>query len=1011
MIICRWFTLFVVVFGGNWMSVCCKKKKELIQKSSLQLLEKESKTVDVNSCKSTHADSITKQRINDVVIKQRACVIKSLNSNPENGWAWSELGTLYTLKKENTRASTCFKQAAKLIGKVSSFIDTWHYIGPFVIGKIEVDGDPIEAYGGITVAARQRLNKKARYFSELVPGGETSWKTYRQKNADDFLRITPDVNLNDLVTSLGSLAITEWQGWVVGEFAVNSKDEDILVQCLGVHTIFIDDVAVVADVYRRDQFWWSVSLAPGIHTLYIRLRAKQTQVFKCSFKLAGANKFEVHSPTTLPDLVDGNVFGNVISIPVTNLQSTKWLRNIRVTMISQKQSQPAIELIHKESGFQTNIAPGQTLPVVIGFKHREDYKVKDCKETVLPLEVSSAGSGSQQTTVTLRCRKTAESFIFTFIDHDGSIQHAAAIRPLMDCPGAMCPVLLTLHGTGVGAQNQADSYKQMKDGNWIFGLENAWVLAPTRHGAHNWEGPGALTAMTSLQTLQQMTRDAPWIPNKADAYSVLFAGHSMGGHGAWHLATHYPDRALAVISLAGWIKKEEYGDSNVFFRHDLSTSHTDPAVKAILEACIAENDADRHVSNLKGIPVLARVGANDRTVHPYFVRRMVRLLKETKGNVTYSELPGKEHWWWDTWKTNDGGAVNDPQVNNFTKKAAKRFENRSPPFTGNSETCDGTSCPTRNRYSQYSMDTSNEDFTLSVVNPASSEGLFGVQVLRQRVPFRLSTIRITLRGERASLTTSNVEAFKISQGSNLSRHCRAETIQVDDQQLVLESEELNGDMAVCRNDRGLWLECDPAADRQRRVLSNLGPARRIAEDKFLIVTGTLDRTRSVDLRQQAVYIANLFYITSDAIASVIEDKQLSEEASKNYNLILIGGPKENSWSNHFLDKVPLRTTERGIELGECIFEAERTGALFLAPHQSNKLALVLLGSSLHGLKDVVQLAAPTIPPMTRSPFSNLIPDYVLTGPDFRSRGPGGYLCTGFWGNKWDFRLELSSCVC
>jgi len=43
-------------------------------------------------------------------------------------------------------------------------------------------------------------------------------------------------------------------------------------------------------------------------------------------------------------------------------------------------------------------------------------------------------------------------------------------------------------------------------------------------------------------------------------------GHSMGGHGAWHLATHYPDMALAVVSLAGWIRKEDYGDSNLFFR-------------------------------------------------------------------------------------------------------------------------------------------------------------------------------------------------------------------------------------------------------------------------------------------------------------------------------------------------------------------------------------------------------------------------------------------------------------
>jgi len=40
----------------------------------------------------------------------------------------------------------------------------------------------------------------------------------------------------------------------------------------------------------------------------------------------------------------------------------------------------------------------------------------------------------------------------------------------------------------------------------------------------------------------------------------------MGGHGAWHLATHYPDMALAVVSLAGWIRKEDYGDSNLFFR-------------------------------------------------------------------------------------------------------------------------------------------------------------------------------------------------------------------------------------------------------------------------------------------------------------------------------------------------------------------------------------------------------------------------------------------------------------
>ena len=51
---------------------------------------------------------------------------------------------------------------------------------------------------------------------------------------------------------------------------------------------------------------------------------------------------------------------------------------------------------------------------------------------------------------------------------------------------------------------------------------------------------------------------------------------------------------------------------------------------------------------LKGVPVLARIGGNDRTVHPLYVRRMLRVLKAAEIDVLYSELPGLEHWWWDT---------------------------------------------------------------------------------------------------------------------------------------------------------------------------------------------------------------------------------------------------------------------------------------------------------------------------------------------------------------------------
>ena len=56
-------------------------------------------------------------------------------------------------------------------------------------------------------------------------------------------------------------------------------------------------------------------------------------------------------------------------------------------------------------------------------------------------------------------------------------------------------------------------------------------------------------------------------------------------------------------------------------------------------------------------------------------------------------------------------------------------------------------------------------------------------------------------------------------------------------------------------------------------------------------------------------------------------------------------------------------------MGKCAFTNSAVGALVLAPHAADRLALVLLGNSIEGLQNVGRLATPTIPPMTRSPVS------------------------------------------
>lgn len=997
------------------------KKKETAK--ILEFIENERTRIHNKKASSCNLNSPTLKAITNFRLLEPQsdntilCHLKFLEASPTEGFVWSSLGHIYSQKSPSLASQTnfCFKQAAKLSAKSSLAVSEWHFIGPFVIGKMELDGDPLEAFGGIQNVSLYRLSKKVKYYSEMVPGGEVKWKVYRHLG-EFLIRISPELQWNDLVGSLGSMGITEWQGWAVGEIAINEKEQTVILQCHGITTIYIDHVPLVGDVYHRDHLMVSISLSRGIHVLYAKVRAKVNANFKCVFKTVGAS-FDVFSPTMIPDLVEGYLFSKYFSIPVANFHGSKWLKNIGVSLVSQSYGQPfSLEVTEKR-----NVAPGQIFPIVVRIDSTDDRLTSGCYPNGIDfvLEISTSEGQIEAAPINLRCRKLDQTFLFSFLDHDGSVQQGAAIAPIGDCPANLCSVLLTLHGTSVPAQNQADSYKRMVGHEFQFGLEGIWLLAPTRHGAHNWEGPGALTAMTALNRLAEIVQPLTWLKNKISTQHVIFTGHSMGGHGAWHLGTHFPDRALGVISLAGWIKKEEYGDSNLFFRHDISTSHTDPVVKALMEATITENDADRHIQNLKGIPVLARIGANDRTVHPYFARRMYRLLEELRTNVNYTELPGKEHWWWDTWSTNDGGAVHDKQLRKFSATYGvipghSRVSEDS--CSADSDHCfdsaDDVSPYLGNRKHQLSVP---DSYTLVVNNPAIGESIHGVHIIQQITPMRTSTVEIQLFKDSVRLQTANVRKFQLVKCANQATEWTTNSIIVDNDfvvppEFVQKMIASPGNWLICR-EKGEWKTC-PGDLKLERGPHNYGPARRVAEKPFVIIAGTQASSHMNQLLLHlAVYVANLFWITSDTQAPIVRDADISLEKIKNKNVIIIGGPKENSLTSSFLSSIPIKIQDDSLVLEKCHFRHPQTGVLSLAPNGKNHLALMLFGNSQNALLDVISLATPTIPPMSRSPFSNLVPDFMITGPDFRLKGPGGLSCTGFWGNHWEFRPDISSCVC
>ena len=155
-------------------------------------------------------------------------------------------------------------------------------------------------------------------------------------------------------------------------------------------------------------------------------------------------------------------------------------------------------------------------------------------------------------------------------------------------------------------------------------------------------------------------------------------------------------------------------------------------------------------------------------------------------------------------------------------------------------------------------------------------------------------------------------------------------------------------------------------------------------------------------------------------------------ALASHNVVLVGGPQENAITQHFADQGLLPIVfgpqdegegkiamEAGaFAIGRCVFSGPGIGLVTTFPMQrglnlnvsagqGGQLGLLVAGSDAQGLRDALTMGQPTIPPMVRAPYTNMQPDFVVTGPDFAWKGVGGILAAGYWGNTWKFEPSSS----
>lgn len=1088
-----------------------------------------------------------------------ACACQALLLQPENTMAQA---LLHAINKDPKADIVMPVSITSPPTKDPAPLDLWQVLGPFPVGKLEVDADPAFdahdrlAHDNATFhdhphrsldPAVHILTHTGHAWSELLVNGVVSWKTVR--TAQGIAKVQFSAQWQDLAASLQTPTVYEFQAWARAETYVRESGVYML-SCQGVHSAYVrsgrSTRLLAGDVYMAGQFVAAVDLTIGPVGIVLPLRGVASAQFYCHLSqvVDKTSSIRVLQPRQLPHLLSflrysdmyciskrtafaagldnewyhkenkaaghGLLLLGLFAVPVTNTHTHPLSLSFKLdsSLGWQKYGEFSLRVAshHQEGSGRPHpppvVAPGQTLAVPLEiYSEKAGDKLLPCAQSgssfvapKLRLSVTPSRGRSVAVEMQFECRRQNQSFLVSFLDHDGTVSQAAVILPLPTIEersrwesaestthsengqeasssrsdskssrvckdaaagGDLCqqesfnryPVLTTLHGTGIAPLSQADAYKVLDKtvGVYKFGVEGYFVLAPSRFGAHNWEAIGALTAASALRALARMLEKFPALP-QVDWRAGIIAGHSMGAHGALVQASNSPSNFACMSATGLWITKESYSVANAFFQGDVQNSFSSPTLQAILAQSLSEFHTDRFAANMAQLRTHIRVGGGDATTHPYYSRRMARLLDREGASVTVEELKGKEHWWWDTNEENDGGVLNDKTMREFYRECLARRAIAA--------------CPL------------NTTWTLKAISPHSQAGRCGVAITQQVKSFAMSSISTYCHivEHQPGMDNENGAATLTSDSSQPSLVCRLDTKNVRHVTLNINPTEFGLCNGTVNSTVNLVVDGVAVSTAQGSVVSiclqpsphvcapppmergpeTYGPIRAIYSRPFIIIYGTpTNSLLRIALRDLAVYIGNAHYNAHSTYVLVISDL---EYKSRNYGeqdlgLLLVGGPSVNKAARMIYDSSRRSSGTEGdddedpeagpAEREESLLSRPTVhfppasedgsganhsfsiaGIQYAAPSDAviatfplvypramrggqARLGIILHANSLEGYLHISRLAWSVVPPMVRAPFAAYLPDYIVIDQRIWAQGFGSVRTAGFWDYDWN----------
>lgn len=726
-------------------------------------------------------------------------------------------------------------------------------------------------------------------------------------------------------------------------FSLEAKNRKAMVlEGMGNEMVYMNGIPRSGNPYCMKENWeaWEPSFQYSRLPVILE-KGRNEFLFRCQrgrfkAKLYAAARPVMFNPidVTLPDFVSGEKIDTWGSIVIVN-SSEKILKNLQIRSV-----------IDSSEGEFLPVPVIQPMSVrKVGFQLRSGTAgQKGSVPTRVDLFETAAGRSKllDSVTIPLRVMNFSDNRKETFISAvDGSVQYYGINPAIGSSRERSTALFLSLHGASVEAINQSGSYYPKSWGH---------IVAPTnrRPYGYNWEEWGRLDAMEAMDIVKNRY--------KIDANRVYLTGHSMGGHGVWHIGSVFPDQFAALGPSAGWISFWTYRFRG---QNSLDTS----LMRKMIRRSTTPSETFMHAGNYGQLGIYVLHGSEDDNVYPEQARMMVEELGKSHKDFVYHEQKGVGHWW-DLSDERGADCVDWAPMFDFFARHAR---------------------PQKERIREIDFKTANPGVS-------SKNNWLTIDAQAEQLSMSSVQVRFDPGFNRFSGRTSNVTRLALD--LDIAGMPDTVVVELDSQKVTATGPKSDDGKLWMTLKNGKWIAGGKPSPSEKGA-HRYGTLKEAFRNRMIFVYGTNGSDEENRWAfGKARYDAEKFWYQGNGSVDVLSDVEFDPGKDKDRNVILYGNKNSNLAWSRLLRGSPVQVGKGSVRIGEKEISGNDLCCIFVRPREGSDVATVaaISGTGIAGMKL-----------SNRLPYLNPgigLPDCTVMNRDMLTAGEPGLVMTGFFGLDW-----------